>query len=38
MGEAGLAGHVGDNEEREGPFDSVFLFPQNESRGRSLEQ
>lgn len=38
MGVAGLAEHIEDSEKRESAFDSVFIFPQNESRGRSLEQ
>lgn len=38
MGVAGLLEHVGDNEKRGSAFYSVLLFPQNESRGRSLEQ
>ena len=35
---AALAGHVGECEQRESLFDSTFVFPRNESRGRSLEQ
>lgn len=33
-----VAGHVGECDGKESPFDSVFLFHQNEPRGSSLEQ